>query len=67
MEIGDRVEISSHFDMWMRGDRFGSVTGIKKVSSLMEEKTLVTVRMDKSGGEFNMFAEDVNVLPPTFG
>jgi hypothetical protein len=34
-QVGDRVEISPHFDLWMRGARFGTVieweTGTMKI------------------------------------
>jgi hypothetical protein len=28
--IGKRVEIPVHYDMWMRGARFGQVTGFRR-------------------------------------
>ncbi len=39
--VGQRVEISPAYDIWMRGDRYGEIIGITPKS--------VNVRMDKSG------------------
>lgn len=37
---GDRVEISPHFDLWMRGARFGQIRG--------KRKGLILVKMDNT-------------------
>jgi HSP20 family molecular chaperone IbpA len=38
--VGQRVEVSPAYDIWMRGDRFGVIIGVTAKS--------VSVRMDKS-------------------
>jgi hypothetical protein len=43
LKLGDRVEFAPHTDIWMRGDRFGIVIGLKIAGS-----SLVRVRLDTS-------------------
>lgn len=41
--IGKRVEIPVHYDLWMRGARYGVVTSVTK------DATHICVRMDHPG------------------
>lgn len=50
--VDARVEISPHFDRWIRGDRFGVV-----VKAIKGGK--VVVKMDKSGKEVTFRPEDL--------
>lgn len=52
---GDRVEIAPHFDLWMRGDRYGDVV---KHSA----KFGVYVKMDKSGRTLRFAPEDLTLI-----
>ena len=44
---GKRIEIPVHYDMWMRGARFGVVTGF--VAGKLGSSDYVTVKMDDPG------------------
>lgn len=54
-KVGDRVEIPAYCDAWMRGARYGKVTGIKRTQTAINEYELgplqvtLRVRMDHSG------------------
>lgn len=39
--IGTRVEIPVHYDMWMRGARFGTVTGFRYGKDGVSDSLLV--------------------------
>lgn len=41
MKVGDRVEISPHYDLWMRGARFGVVHSIALVARATDKGGLV--------------------------
>lgn len=43
MTIGQRIEIPAHYDLWMRGARFGLVMAIRYN---MEGQRYATVKMD---------------------
>ena len=49
MKVGDRVEIPPHMDLWMRGDRFGTVTHVGK---------RISVKLDKSEKVIRFLNED---------
>lgn len=42
--IGKRIEIPVHYDLWMRGARFGTVTGFR--NGAPGKSAYVLVRMD---------------------
>lgn len=44
LQPGDRVEIAPHYDLWMRGARYGSVTR----TTWRDGVTVVSVRMDRT-------------------
>jgi hypothetical protein len=50
-----RVEISPHFDLWMRGDRYGSLRKVDK-------KGLAHIKMDKTGKVLKLRAGDYTEL-----
>lgn len=41
--IGKRVEIAPHFDLWMRGARFGTV---RRVKTGKDGRVLLVLKMD---------------------
>ena len=43
IHIGDRVEIPTHSDCWMRGDRYG------EVRLILQQSPRAVVLLDKSG------------------
>jgi hypothetical protein len=46
--VGSRVELHPACDLWMRGARFGTVTGIRRVRNEFRNlRTDVTVQLDK--------------------
>lgn len=57
MNIGDRVQLHPATDHWMRGDRYGTIVGVKRVYDpepelLRRAPNRVTgyrVKLDKSG------------------
>lgn len=55
--IGKRVEIHPRFDRWMRGDKFGSVVGIRPVRGSGE--VILKIRMDTSGQTVAFYQDDV--------
>jgi hypothetical protein len=44
--IGRRVEIPVHFDLWMRGARFGRISAVTSVPPRGTDDRAVYVRMD---------------------
>ena len=42
--VGKRIEIPVHYDLWMQGARFGTVTGFR--AGAAGESDYVLVRMD---------------------
>jgi hypothetical protein len=57
-----RVEISPHFDLWMRGARFGTV--VREYKSPKTGERMVAVKMDHPQVRrfFRCLADDVKVL-----
>lgn len=55
-KVGDRVEISPHLDLWMRGARFGTVT------KYVPQTKFVSVRLDKLGRTKIFGLDDVRKL-----
>ena len=51
---GDRVEIAPHFDLWMRGDRYGTV--------VKDSKLGVYVKMDKTGKRLRFGRDDLTLI-----
>lgn len=51
LQIGDRVQIPAWTDVWMRGDRFGTVTKLGTA--------FVHVAMDRSGRTYTFSAESL--------
>lgn len=49
--VGDRVQIAAHFDRWMAGDRFGTVTAVKN--------HFLYVKMDKSQATIAVVPKDL--------
>lgn len=52
---GDRVEIAPHYDLWMRGARYGTVTRTVESAPIWTQAdgwrdgvTVVSVRMDRT-------------------
>ena len=54
MEKGDRVQIRPHHDIWMMGDRYGT---IEKVA-----RKYIHVRLDKSGRLWKFLERDILLL-----
>ena len=54
MEKGDRVQIRPHHDIWMMGDRYGT---IEKVA-----RKYIHVRLDKSGKVWKFLESDILLL-----
>lgn len=52
--VGDRVEIAPHFDLWMRGDRYGTV--------VKDSKLGVYVKMDKTGKRLRYGRDDLTLI-----
>lgn len=55
MKIGMRVEIPMHFDLWMRGARYGSITAVRAeyVSVKMDHPQVrKVVRIPKSDWDY---------------
>lgn len=67
-QIGERVEIAPHFDLWMRGARFGVVRKHHKPKYQARNGAalltpIISVEMDKLPGKlFRFFATDVTTL-----
>ena len=57
-KIGDRVEVAPHYDKWMRGDRYGTIT--KFGMCLIEGHVLV--KMDKSGNQYHFPIQDLTKI-----
>lgn len=53
-----RVELHPGTDAWMRGDRFGTVTGVTK--------TYVWIVLDRSGQKLKVRPEDIARVGDTF-
>ena len=51
IEEGSRVEISPATDLWMRGDRYGTVVSVPRsaLEAMDERHARIRVRMDKTG------------------
>jgi hypothetical protein len=43
---GHRIEIPTHYDLWMRGARFGVVTSVRFTSDKPSAECYATIRMD---------------------
>lgn len=54
--VGDRVEISPHLDLWMKGARYGVVT------KFVPQTKFVSVRLDKVRGVRTFALDDVRKL-----
>ena len=66
---GTRVEIHSAHDRWMRGDRFGEITGYGHKHQYVDasDKTLrevchYIVRLDKSGHTTQFHPDNVSAI-----
>lgn len=53
--IGKRVELMPHLDLWMQGDRYGTIVGTHGVT--------YTVQMDKSGTLQVLTESEVRFMP----
>lgn len=55
--VHDRVELPTHVDRWMRGDRYGTVVEISR--------SRVHVRMDRSRDVLRVRAEQLRAVTTT--
>ena len=53
--IGQRVELMPHLDLWMQGDRYGTIVSAHGVT--------YTVQMDKSGSLQVLTESEVRIMP----
>lgn len=59
LKVGDHVEISPHYDLWMRGARFGRIVKIHSTHG----KPLAVVKMDHKGVRQQQFlVEDLKKI-----
>lgn len=62
---GSRVEVPTHTETWMRGDRFGTIVGIGPGSSgFGRNPRKATVLLDKSGRKAKFPIEDLRIIEP---
>lgn len=50
-EVGDRVEVGTHTDAWMRGERYGEIVSIGRF--------YLHIKMDASGRTLKFVPENV--------
>lgn len=66
--VGDRVEIASHFDLWMRGARYGEVVAHHKPKYIARNGAailtpIVSVTLDKlPTKKFKFFVTDLTIV-----
>ena len=53
--IGKRVEVATHLDMWMQGDRYGTIVSAHGIT--------YTVQMDRSGDLKVLTESEVRIIP----
>lgn len=63
---GQRVELSPATDMWMRGDRFGTVTKDSIPCDIryavLKPRFLISVKMDRSGKTIKIHPRNVESI-----
>ncbi len=59
MKVGDRIEIPVHYDMWMRGARFGVVTARRNGGDGTSGYFLLKLDRTPAGRRLKLWDHDV--------
>jgi hypothetical protein len=58
IDMVERVQIPAYTDRWMMGDRYGEVVKVDEIASANTGKTIIRVKLDKSGKTVKVVSDD---------